>query len=182
MQLTISRMDEPAAVAGIDDASGGVVAALTGALAAATVAASAEAAREVWAEAGGTAAQAAKLEQRLRALARQNAEAYAAALDARGRGDDVLGEALQRAARLPLEIAETAVDVVALAATVAEQGELALRADALVAAMLAEAVVRAAGSLVEVNLGVLAEDERLERSRALSTAASRSLDACLRRG
>lgn len=171
-------MDAPTAIAALENSSGGVAAALTGALAAAVVASSAAAAHEVWAEAGGTAAQAAKLQRRLTILAKQDAEAYAAALDARGRGDQALGDALDRAAQVPLEIAEAASDVAALAADVAEQGELALRVDAVVAATLAEAAVRAAASLLEINLGVLAEDERLERVRALVAAASRNLERC----
>jgi formiminotetrahydrofolate cyclodeaminase len=91
------------------------------------------------------AAQAATLRQRLTALAQEDAEAYAAALDARGSGDEALKQALERSARVPLEIADAAVDVVRLAASVASHGEQALRADAVAAATLAEAVVRARG-------------------------------------
>jgi len=54
-------------------------------------------------------------------------------------------------------------------------GEQALRADAVAAATLAEAVVRATGVLVAVNLGVRSDDERLERARALEAAASSEL-------
>ena len=170
-----AHVDASIGIDSFEEPNGGVAAALTGALAAAVVASAARAAREVWAEAGGAAAQAAKLQRRLIALARDDAEAYAAALDARGQGDEALGEALERAARAPLEIAEAAVDVVALATLVAEHGEVALRADAVTAATLAEAAVRAAATLVEVNLGVLPHDERLERARSLVAAASRSV-------
>ena len=64
-----------------------------------------------------------------------------------------LGTLLERAAQIPLDIAESAVDVASLAAVVAERGDQALRADAVAAALLAQGAARAAATLVEVNLG-----------------------------
>ena len=64
-----------------------------------------------------------------------------------------LGLLLERAAQIPLDIAEAAVDVASLAAVVAERGEQALRADAVAGALLAQGAARAAATLVEVNLG-----------------------------
>jgi formiminotetrahydrofolate cyclodeaminase len=156
-------------------ARGGAASALAGALAAAIVESAAQGAHEVWAEAEGVAAEAVTLRQRLIALAQEDADAYAAALDARSAGDKALGQALERAAQVPLEIADTALQVVRLAASVASRGEQALRADVVAAATLAEAVVRATGGLVAVNLGVRSDDERLERARALEAAASSEL-------
>ena len=60
------------------------------------------------------------------------------------------------------------MDVAALAAVVAERGEQALRADAVAAALLAEAAARAAATLVEVNLGTTSSDERVARARDLA--------------
>ncbi len=75
-------------------------------------------------------------------------------------------------AGVPLEIAEVAVDVAALAAVVAERGDQAMRADAVSAALLAEAAARAAATLVEVNLGTTSSDERVARARDLAGSAT----------
>ena len=72
-----------------------------------------------------------------------------------------LGEALARAADVPLEIAATAADAAALGTVVAEHGDPRYRADAVVAVVLAAAAARAAASLVEVNLTTVADDPRL---------------------
>jgi len=168
-------VDAASSIGSLEQAGGGVAAALAGALAAAAVASAARGSHEVWPESGGAAAQAAKLQRRLARLASSDAEAYAGALDARGAGDAALGDALDRAAEVPLEIAEAALDVVKLAGAVAGHGEPALRADAVAAATLADAVVRAAGVLVDVNLAVRPNDERHERARALEAAASSEL-------
>jgi formiminotetrahydrofolate cyclodeaminase len=55
---------------------------------------------------------------------------------------------------------------------VAERGEQALRADAVSAALLAEAAARAAATLVEVNLGTTSADERVARARDLAGSAT----------
>ena len=64
------------------------------------------------------------------------------------------------------------MDVAALAAVVAERGDQALRADAVSAALLAEAAARAAATLVEVNLGTTSSDERVARARDLAGSAT----------
>jgi len=60
----------------------------------------------------------------------------------------------------------------ALAAVVAERGDQAMRADAVSAALLAEAAARAAATLVEVNLGTTSSDERVARARDLAGSAT----------
>ena len=100
--------------------------------------------------------------------------------DGAGGGDPQdLGLALERAAEVPLEIAEAAVDVASLAALVAERGEQALRADAVAAAVLALAAARAAATLVEVNLGTTASDERVTRARDLAGSATAAAERAL---
>jgi methenyltetrahydrofolate cyclohydrolase len=163
----------------------GYCAAISLSMAAGLVAMAAGASRGEWAEAKGAAAQATTLLDRVAPLAQRNVQAYADAVarlrgagDGGGQGDD-LGLLLERAARIPLEIAEAAVDVASLAAIVAERGEQALRADAVAGALLAQGAARAAATLVEVNLGTTSSDERVTRARDLvgtaTAAANRAL-------
>ena len=126
------------------------------------------------------------LRKRITPLAALNADAYQSAVAtlrgedaARGSRDEAIANALEQAALVPLEIAEAGVDIVALAALIAERGEPGLRADAAVAALLSHAGVRAAAALVEVNLGTTADDERVVRARDLVGAASVSLSRAL---
>jgi formiminotetrahydrofolate cyclodeaminase len=162
------------AIAGLepDASAGGGAAAACVAELAATLLARLARARPEWRDASGTAAQALRLQGRLRVLARNDARAYAAARAALGRGDRVLGPALETAARVPGEIAAAASDVVELAAEVATHGDPSLRADALAAAMFADAAARAAALLVEVNLSTRPGDELVEHARAACTAAA----------
>jgi formiminotetrahydrofolate cyclodeaminase len=133
-----------------------------------------------WPEANGIVAQAAALRARVIPLAQADAEAYADALAALRlpkdqdpeRRDFELGRALSRAADVPLEIAEVAADVAELAARVVELGNPNLRGDAATGAALAAAGARAAANLVTINLGMTANDARLERARRLVDASS----------
>jgi formiminotetrahydrofolate cyclodeaminase len=145
-------------------------------MAAGLVAMAARVSRAEWGEARGAAAQASTLLERIAPLAERNVEAYREAVGLLGTpeagGDESLRDALARAAGIPLEIAEAAVDVASLAAVVAERGDQALRADAVSAAILAEAAARAAATLVEVNLGTSSSDERVARARDLAGSAT----------
>jgi formiminotetrahydrofolate cyclodeaminase len=169
---------------------GGFVAAVTVGMAAGLVAMAARLSAEHWREARGASAQAEALRRRLMQLAQQNIEAYAGALAALADGgdggkaeqearDDLTARALDRAAEVPLQIGATALDVGALAANVAEQAEASLRPDVAVAASLAMAGARAAATLVEVNLGTTATDERIERARGFVKDASAALERTL---
>jgi formiminotetrahydrofolate cyclodeaminase len=144
-------------------------------MAAGLVAMAARVSRAEWGEARGAAAQATTLRERIAPLAERNVEAYREAVaklgGAESGGDEDLRDALARAAGVPLDMAEAAVDVAALAAVVAERGDQALRADAVSAAQLAEAAARMAATLVEVNLGTTSSDERVARVRDLAGSA-----------
>jgi formiminotetrahydrofolate cyclodeaminase len=139
-----------------------------------------------WPEGRGAAAQAETLRKRVMELASRNAAAYTAALSAlKGREekyrtrDETMGEALGRAADVPLEIGDAATAVAALAAEVADRGNPRFCADCAAAASLAVAAARAAATLVEVNLGTTSDDERVRRAREQIADASASLDQAL---
>ena len=139
-----------------------------------------------WSEARGAAAQAETLRKRVMELASRNADAYAEALTAlKGREEkyrtrnETMGDALARAADVPLEIGDAATSVAALAAEVADRGNPRFCADCAAAASLAVAAARAAATLVEVNLGTTGEDERVSRARAQMADASASLEQAL---
>jgi formiminotetrahydrofolate cyclodeaminase len=131
-----------------------------------------------WEDAKGVAAQAQALRGRVERLAEANQDAYLHALDliegAREDGgrDDLIGEALDTAAELPLAIAECAYDVALLGAEAAEHAVRGGAEDACAAASLAEAAARAVAGLVAVNLISLPGDERVEHARRLADAAT----------
>ena len=135
-----------------------------------------------WPEGRGAAAQAETLRKRVMELASRNADAYASALAAlKGKEeryrtrDETLGDALARAADVPLEIGDAATAVAALAAEVAERGNPRFGAECAAAATLAVAGARTAAALVEVNLGTTGEDERIVRAREQIEDAEKSL-------
>jgi methenyltetrahydrofolate cyclohydrolase len=152
---------------------GGSVAAIVTAFAASLTAQAARFATEQWEDAAGAVAQAEALRARVLPLADEDARAYESFLLARRMSEEfdphvrdaAIGEALSRAADVPLAIAEAALDVASLAAELVEHGNPNLRGDAATAALLAEAAVRATANLVAVNLATRAGDERLERAR-----------------
>lgn len=125
-------------------------------------------------EADEIARQADELRDRAGPLAQADADAYGAFLAARRlpEGDPdrdrAVRDAEERAAAVPLEIAETAAAVVQLADVVAEKGNPRLHGDAFAAATLARAAARAAANLVLVNLGGR-EDHRVRRARELAS-------------
>ena len=162
---------------------GGSAAALTVALAGSLVAMVARSSRNSWTDAGGVAAQAQALVERVVPLVHADAlvwEQAAAALEETGAGDAALERKLEAAAAVPIRIAEAAADAASLAQVAAERGDGAYRADAVAAAILATAGAEAAAHLVAVNLAVREGDERLARARtsaeAARDAATRALD------
>lgn len=160
---------------------GGTAAGIVAALAAALVTKAAHASSESWTEAAGVLAQASLLRDRCVRLADADARAFAAALSALDGKDEALVDRLDQAAEVPLQIADAAADVAALAAVAAECCEGAFRADAATAAVFAEAAARAAARLVEVNLTVTGGDPRLHRAQRFvadaAASAARALDA-----
>jgi methenyltetrahydrofolate cyclohydrolase len=156
---------------------------LTVALAASLVAMVARSSTGVLPDSKGIVAQALAFQDRTAPLAHVDAEAWDAASAALRAAADpegppqsrgALEQALDRAAAIPLEVAELGADVAALAAIVAEHGEPGYRADAAAAAALAAGGARAAAHLVEVNLAMRTGDPRLERARASEQAAAES--------
>ena len=152
---------------------GGSVAALVVGLAASLTAMAARFSTDQWEDAAGAVAQAEALRARALPLADEDARAYENFLLARRMPENVepeardaaIGDALSRAADVPLAIAETALDVASLACELAERGNPNLRGEAATAVLLAEAAARATTNLVEINLAIREGDDRVERAR-----------------
>ena len=161
---------------------GGASAAVAVALAAALTAMAARFSTGHLDDAEAIAGKAEELRSRVMPLARADAVAYGRVLDAyRIPHDDDeeerrrrIREALSEAADVPLSIAEVGVEVVGNAARLAEEGNPNLRGDAVTAAVLAGAGVRAAITLVEINVSAGgADDDRLSRvDQLLATMAA----------
>ncbi len=119
-----------------------------------------------------------ELRSRVMPLARADAAAYGRVLDAyrTPRHDEEgrrrkIREALSEAADVPLSIAEIGAVVAGNAARLTEEGNPNLRGDAVTAAALAEAGVRAAATLVEINVSAGGADGgRLSRANQLLAA------------
>jgi formiminotetrahydrofolate cyclodeaminase len=173
LALRIDELLDALSATGPFPASGSA-AALVGAMAAELVAMAARNATE-WPDSPGVAAQARALASRLRPLAAADAAAFARVLDLRA---DVasdardLGPALERAADIPLEIADACAATTELAALAAEWAVGHERADAIAAAALAEGATRAATALVHANLATVAGDRRSTEADALVRVAT----------
>jgi formiminotetrahydrofolate cyclodeaminase len=177
--LTVDELlDELARDAPVPGA--GPAAALACASAAALVAMAARSSCDGWDEGRAAAAQADCLRRRAVELAQEDAEAVEAFVAARTapRSDEHqhvrdfrLGRTLERAAEVPLELAEAAADVAILAAHASARCRGDVRPDAGAAAQLAYGAARAAAHLVEVNLAAREGDERVEKARAAVRAA-----------
>lgn len=132
-----------------------------------------------WADGAGIASQARALRSRLTTLGDDDAAAFEHVMvTMRKRAgtpeqrDHALGEALVHAAEVPLQIAEAAADVAELAALAATEGSPRLQPDATAATTLAEAAVRAATHLVEINLATVPGDQHSRRAEMLAAAAA----------
>jgi formiminotetrahydrofolate cyclodeaminase len=178
--LGLLASDEPAP-------GGGSAAALAVAMSA-SLSAKVARASSAWPEARAAAAQAERLRKRAGPLAQRDAEAYEEALAAMrlpervepSVRDAAVGETLSRAADVPLAIAEAAADAACLAVFVADRGAPDRRADAVTAALLAEAGARAAAGIVAVNLTVTAGDDRVERAEGLAKVAAEAAREAVR--
>lgn len=155
----------------------GAVSATVVALAAGLAAMSAGLSSRQLAEADDLAARAAQLQRRAMPLGQRDGDAYAAVLAARARPADdperssAVRTALSEASDVPLEIAEVGVAVIDIAADVVRRGNPNLRGDAHTACLMAQAAVRAAVVLVELNLAGQAEDPRMTRAHEIERAA-----------
>ena len=84
-------------------------------------------------------------------------------------------DALSGAADVPLAVAEAGSEVAGIAARLVEEGNPNLEGDAMTALLLADAGVRSAAALTEINLSSAnMEDDRLGRANELAdeTAAT----------
>ena len=159
---------------------GGASAAVTVALAAALAAMAARFTTEHLAGADGLADRADGLRGEVVLLARADAVAYGRVLDAqRAPHDDEearrrkIREALTQAADVPLSVAGIGAEVAGIAARLVEEGNPNLRGDAITAVALAGAGVRAAATLVEINVSAGgADDGRLTRAAEFRATAA----------
>ena len=168
---------------------GGAVAALVVAMAAGLVAMAARFSLEQSADAADVVERADALRRRVAPLAPADSQAFEEVLAAMRLPKQLepevrnttIGNALARAADIPLAIAKEAADVASLGALAAENGNPNLRGDAVAAAVLASAGARVSANLVEINLGTTEADERVALARehvhAASQAAKRALAA-----
>jgi len=117
-------------------------------------------------------------------LADRDVVAYSGVLAALRRRDEPghggrLRKALSDAADPPLAIMEIAAELSSLAADAASAARGAVRGEAVTAAVLAEAVVRAAAPLVELDLAGARDDPRRARVSELAPVARAGLDRAL---
>ncbi len=132
------------------------------------------------AEAPGLAERADASRSRVAPLARADAQSYGRVLDALREPDPEtravrIRDALSGAADVPLAVAEIGNEVAGIAARLVEEGNPNLEGDAITAVLLADAGVRAAATLAEINLSSAnVEDDRLGRANELveKTAAT----------
>ena len=158
----------------------GSVAAVTAALAAAVSVSVSQLSGEAAEDAEEAVARAQAARERLMLLADANAAAYEEATRSLGRGAEDyeegrerrLGTDLALAAYTPLSIAEVAAEVAYIAALLADCADPEVRADAVVAACLAEGAARGAAHLVRINLGMAPGDERAERADEFAAIAA----------
>jgi formiminotetrahydrofolate cyclodeaminase len=157
---------------------GGSAIAMSVALAAGLSSMAARLSTKQLAEATGLAKRAEDLREQVAPLARADAVAYCRVLATQrahkpDHHDWRVRAALSEAADVPLAMAEVGAEVASIAARLASDGNPNLKGDALCAVLLADAGVRAAVRLVEINLsGEPGEDRRLELARELVETAS----------
>jgi len=159
--------------AGSPAPGGGSVAAIAVALAAGLAGMAARLSSSQLAEAPDLARQADAARLRVAPLATADAESYGRVLDAYREPDPEartarVRDALSGAADVPLAVAGAGSEVASIASRLAEEGNPNLEGDALAAALLAGAGVRAAAALVGINLSSAnVDDDRLRRANSL---------------
>jgi methenyltetrahydrofolate cyclohydrolase len=166
---------------------GGSAAAVTVAMAAGLVVMVGRVSTDHWQEAGGAVGQAETFLARVGPLVQSSAEAYKDAMALLHRREEIaeryrdqtLREALERAAEIPMRIAEAGSDLACLAALLVQNGNPEVRADAAAACVLAEGGTRAAAKLVETNLGATEGDPRVRHVRTLVAVAAEACERAL---
>jgi methenyltetrahydrofolate cyclohydrolase len=141
------------------------------AAAAALVEKSANLSKKHWDGAAGALERAHALCEESFALIELDAEAYLAFVEAVRSQQDV-GTAHARTVDVPLRMTRAAAEVAELAVELANHGNPNLRADAVVAAILAAAAAESGLTLIAVNVGDAAGDARLAAARKLARQAS----------
>lgn len=171
--LDLMASDEPAP-------GGGAAAALAVAFAASLASMSARLSTEQLADSSWLVDRTGQLKERVASFAQEDAAVYGNVIAAQRNGakdrEQRVRAALSDAADVPLAVAEVGTEVAGIAARLVAEGNPNLRGDAIAAVLLAEAGVRAASTLVEINLGAAKiRDERLGRADELTgrTAATR---------
>lgn len=158
----------------------GAAAATTVALAAGLAAMAAGLSSRQIPEADELALRAKHLQEQAKPLGQRDAAAYGEVLRAQGRSKDdperaaAVRDALSRAADVPLRVAELGCDVIELAADVVRRGNPNLRGDALTGCVLAQAGVRAAALLVDLNLGDPEDPRRIRVAELVRAAHERT--------
>lgn len=170
------RLADPTSAPG-----GGSAGGVASAMAASLVAKAARRSAESWRDAAGVAAQAESLARRCGELAESDSRVFAEALRALESREE-LERPLAESVVVLLELVEAAADVAELAARTAEHCDGTYRADAMCAALLAEAASSSAAILVAANLTVTEHDERLLRARRIAGAATAALARALESG
>jgi methenyltetrahydrofolate cyclohydrolase len=141
--------------------------------------------------ADGLAERADAARRRVAPLARIDAESYGRVLDAYREPDsetrrERVSDALSGATDVPLAVAEVGNEVAGIAARLVEEGNTNLVGDAITAVLLAEAGVRAAVTLAEINLSAAnLDDDRLGRANELvdeTASTARRITGGHRRG
>jgi formiminotetrahydrofolate cyclodeaminase len=154
------------------------------AVAAALLEKAAKLSRSHWASAEVALEQAHALRLRAEDLVEADANAYMSFVEATraAKGlsgaarDQIIGPAHDMTVDVPLAIVRLGAETVELARQLASHGNPNLRADAMVAATLADASATAAARLIAVNLSG-ADDPRLGEARIAAQAASDTTDA-----
>ncbi|HET9965644.1 MAG TPA: cyclodeaminase/cyclohydrolase family protein [Rubrobacter sp.] len=170
---------------------GGSVAAVAVALAAGLSGMAARLSAGQLADADGLAERADAARRRVAPLARIDVESYRRVLDAYREPDsetrrERVSDALSGATDVPLAVAEVGNEVAGIAARLVEEGNTNLVGDAITAVLLAEAGVRAAVTLAEINLSAAnLDDDRLGRANELvdeTASTARRITGGHRRG
>jgi hypothetical protein len=159
---------------------------------AADLAAQVARASSAWDERGGALAQADAIRERAIALAGEVERDYRAALTAlqcaldepapSGRDRTDLGGALADVLDALLRIGAVASDAAQLAQLVAASGATLVRANAVAASILATSAAEVCAHLVEVNLLMTPDDDRVGEARELAAAADAARHAALSLG
>jgi methenyltetrahydrofolate cyclohydrolase len=175
LQLPLSRFLDLVA-SGDPAPAGGSVAAIAVALAAGLSAMAARLSTDHLSDAPKLAARSDSLRSGTALLAQADVAAYSRVLAAQREGN--AQDALSQAADVPLAVAAAGAEVAEISARLARDGNPNLEGDALAAALLAEAAVRAATHLAKINLSSAGlGDRRLTRVEELAEAAASARSA-----